>query len=67
MRLGGPITPRNLGPEEWAARAGGLGYRAANAPLDESADDATVRAYVRAAREADLAAAYIRAVAAEGG
>lgn len=61
MRLGGPVTPRDLGPEEWAARARALGYRAVNAPLDESADDATVRAYVRAAEGADLVIAEVGA------
>jgi sugar phosphate isomerase/epimerase len=61
VRLGGPVTPRGLGPEEWAARARALGYRAVNAPLDESADDATVRAYVRAAEAADLVIAEVGA------
>ncbi len=61
MRLGGPITPRGLGPEEWVARAAALGYRAVGAPIDDTADDATVRAYARAAQEADLVIAEVGA------
>ncbi len=61
MRLGGPIAPRDLAPEEWAAQARSLGYRAVGAPVDESADDATVRAYVAAAARADLIIAEVGA------
>lgn len=61
MRLGGPVFPRDLGPEEWAAAARARGYRAANCPVQADADDATVAAYARAAREADIVIAEVGA------
>jgi len=61
VRLGGPITPHGLPPEEWAAQARALGYGAVNAPVDETADRATVAEYVEAARRADLVIAEVGA------
>lgn len=61
MRLGGPIYPQDLEPDAWAAAARGYGYRAANCPVKAEADDATVAAYARAAREADVVIAEVGA------
>jgi len=61
MRLGGPVFARDLDPDAWAAAARAQGYRAANCPIKADADDATVAAYVRAAREADIVIAEVGA------
>ena len=61
MRLGGPIFDKCAGPDEWAAAVKRLGYRAAYCPVDESADDATVRAYEDAAAKAGIVIAEVGA------
>ncbi len=61
MRLGGPIFAKNLDPIEWATTVRAQGYSAANCPVSEEADDATVRAYRRAAEAADVIIAEVGA------
>jgi sugar phosphate isomerase/epimerase len=61
MRLGGPIFAKNLDPIEWATTVRAQGYSAANCPVNEDADDATVRAYRRAAEAANVVIAEVGA------
>jgi len=61
MRLGGPVFEKCDGPDEWAAAVKGLGYGAAYCPVDESVDDATVRAYEDAAAKAGIVIAEVGA------
>lgn len=61
MRLGGPAFARDLDPDAWAAAARAQGYRPATCPIRADADDATVAAYTRAAREADIVVAEVGA------
>jgi len=61
MRLGGPVFEKCFGPDEWTAAVGRLGYGAAYCPVDESADDATVRAYEKAAADAGIVIAEVGA------
>ena len=58
MRFGGPVFGWNS-PEEWVAAHRAAGYRTAYCPVDEKADDATRRAYVQAAKAADLTIAEV--------
>jgi hypothetical protein len=61
MRLGGPVFDNDAktDPERWIAALGRLGYRAAYCPVDENADDATVRAFADAAARADIVIAEV--------
>jgi len=61
MRLGGPTFGRHSGPDGWLAELRELGYGAAYCPIEADADDATVRAYERAAREAGVVIAEVGA------
>ena len=61
MRIGGPTFGKHSSASEWIAELKGLGYGAAYCPLDSDADDATVRAYETAAREADIVIAEVGA------
>jgi sugar phosphate isomerase/epimerase len=61
MRLGGPIFVAEMTPERWVAAHKTLGYRAALCPVGADDDAATVRAYVSAAREADILIAEVGA------
>ncbi len=61
MRLGGPVFESYATPEEWAASARRLGYRAVYCPLGVDADDATIMSYRQAAFEADLVIAEVGA------
>jgi len=61
MRLGGPVHEKSGDPAAWAEAATGLAYRAVYCPLTEKADDATVRAYAKAAADADLVIAEVGA------
>lgn len=61
MRLGGPIFEKVNDPQAWVQAVKANGYRAASCPLNPDADDATVRAYAEAAREADLVIAEVGA------
>jgi sugar phosphate isomerase/epimerase len=59
MRLGGPLFQPPADPALWAAEVTRLGYRAAYCPVDQTADSATIAAFARAAREADLVIAEV--------
>lgn len=61
MRLGGPITQKYNSPEEWVAAVRQRGYRAAYCPVGLDSDEATIAAYARAAREADILIAEVGA------
>jgi sugar phosphate isomerase/epimerase len=60
MRLGGPVGAC-ADPEEWITECRKRGYRAAYCPIGSNADDATVAAYVHAARHADIVIAEVGA------
>ncbi len=61
MRLGGPVLDPCDGPDEWIAALKKLGYSAAQCPVSDDADDATVSAHVDAARRADVVIAEVGA------
>ncbi len=61
MRLGGPVFGECGDPEQWIAAVRQQGYRAAYCPVDSRADDATVRAYEKAAAAADVIIAEVGA------
>lgn len=61
MRLGGPVFADFEDPEQWARQVQKLGYRSAVCPVRADADDATVKAYQRAAAEADIVIAEVGA------
>lgn len=59
MRLGAPVYGSWSDPAEWVAAVRAKGYRAAYCPVGPEADDATVRAFARAAEVADLVVAEV--------
>ena len=61
MRLGGPIFTKPSNPAQWAETVQSKGYRAAFCPVPFDADDATIRAYAAAARDADILIAEVGA------
>ena len=61
MKLGGPVFSDASTPERWVAALRAQGYRAAYCPVDNAADAATIRAYARAAEEADVVIAEVGA------
>jgi sugar phosphate isomerase/epimerase len=61
MRLGAPLFGSFASPEEWALAHRARGYSAAFCPLGADADDATVRAWVRAAADHDIVIAEVGA------
>jgi sugar phosphate isomerase/epimerase len=61
MRLGGPVHETSGDPQAWAEAATGFAYRAVYCPVGEKADDATVRAYAKAAADAGLVIAEVGA------
>lgn len=62
VRLGGPVYKNEYdSPETWVQAVKARGYTTANCPLDPSADDATVRAYELAAKNADIIIAEVGA------
>jgi sugar phosphate isomerase/epimerase len=61
MRLAGPTFDNGATPQTWVASVRSAGYSAANAPLAPDADDATVAAYVDAARRAGIVIAEVGA------
>jgi sugar phosphate isomerase/epimerase len=63
MRLGGPVAEAEYegDPERWIGALRGRGYGAAYCPVGPDADDATVRAFVDAARDADVVIAEVGA------
>ena len=61
MRLGGPIFGDWQDPGEWAQAHVRAGYTATYCPVDETADEPTVRAYAEAAAAAGLVIAEVGA------
>jgi sugar phosphate isomerase/epimerase len=61
MRLGGPIFTPYDSPDAWLAAAKAKGYRAASCPVSPGADEAEIRAYAQAARQADIIIAEVGA------
>lgn len=61
MRLGGPILKETNSPESWVAAVKSAGYRAAYCPVPLEADSETIRAYAKAAGEADITIAEVGA------
>jgi len=61
LRLGGPVFQKYQGPDGWARAVRKLGYRAAYCPIGADAGADVVKAYERAAREADIIIAEVGA------
>jgi len=61
MRLGGPVFRDFKDPGDWVAALNDLGYSAAFCPVNADASDELVRAYVDAARAADIVIAEVGA------
>lgn len=54
MRLGGGIEKQYNNPDEWVSLAKELRYSAVLCPIDSHSDSATRKAYLQAAKKADL-------------
>jgi len=54
MRLGAPLPQTTTDPDEWIAALQARGYRAAYCPLSGKEDQATIRAFERAAGRAGM-------------
>lgn len=61
MRLGGPVFQPYHSPDEWVAAVRSLGYRTASCPVEPGTPSATVHAYAKAARDADILIAEVGA------
>ena len=61
IRLGGPTFERYEGPDGWVKALKKLGYSAAYCPIGAEAEDDTVNAYARAAKEANIIIAEVGA------
>jgi len=61
MRLGGKIFKSHNDPDSWIAAVKDMGWTAAYCPVGDQADDATVRTYEQAARDADIVIAEVGA------
>lgn len=61
LRLGGPTFEKYTDPEGWVKAVKRLGYSAAYCPVGAQAADDVVRAYARAADEADIIIAEVGA------
>jgi len=61
VRLGGRIYDSCANPEEWVGALRRAGYSAAYCPVTAAADEATIRAYARAAADADIVIAEVGA------
>ena len=61
MRLGGHDVERQADPERWVAGLRRLGYSAAPCPVEADAPDDLRRAYVEAAKRADIVIAEVGA------
>lgn len=59
MRLGGPLFAKFSSPEEWVDAVRQSGYRAVYCPVGVEADETTIKAYARAARQADIVIAEV--------
>jgi sugar phosphate isomerase/epimerase len=54
IRLGGPVFDRYENPDDWVNALNILGYKAAYCPLDITAGQDEIKAYKKAANEADI-------------
>jgi sugar phosphate isomerase/epimerase len=54
IRLGGPVFGDHKDPLEWAAEVKGTGYSAAYCPVEPGTDEVTVKAFEKAARDANI-------------
>lgn len=61
MRLGGPVFEQEANPERWAESVRASGYRAAYCPVSADAGQELIRAYAKAAQQADLIIAEVGA------
>jgi sugar phosphate isomerase/epimerase len=61
MRLGGPVFPERLEPEQWIKALQGRGYRAAYCPASVQDSPKLIRDYALAARRADIVIAEVGA------
>ncbi len=61
MRLCGPIFASAPDPASWVAAVKNAGYAAANLPLEMTADEQTVQAYLEAAQAANIVVAEVGA------
>ena len=61
MRLGGPVFGETSNPEDWADAVKSHGYSAAYCPVNSDSDEATIDAYVEAAKKADIVIAEVGA------
>ncbi len=61
VRLGGPVFDKYDSPGEWVSAVQSLGYSAAYCPVDVKADHDTIRAYEKAAGDADIIIAEVGA------
>ncbi len=61
MRLGGPVFNDQKDPESWVAALKKNGYRAAYCPVQAGAGKEEIRAYARAAQQADILIAEVGA------
>lgn len=59
MRLGGHVFGDVSDPESWIAVLKGCGYTAAYCPLNDAQDDGAIRAYAKAAAEANIVIAEV--------
>ncbi len=61
MRIGAPLFDKYVDPDTWVAAVKRKGYHAAYCPVGLDADDDTVAAYAKAAKNADLAISEVGA------
>ena len=61
MRLGGPVFGEISDPDDWAKAVKRHGYSAAYCPVNSDSDEATINAYVEAARKANIVIAEVGA------
>ena len=54
IRLGGPVFGNHMDPHEWVTEVKGAGYTAAYCPVEPGSDEVTVKAFEKAARDANI-------------
>jgi sugar phosphate isomerase/epimerase len=54
IRLGGPVFGDLKDPQEWVKAVNAKGYSAANCPVSPGTDEKTVKAFEKAAKDADI-------------
>lgn len=61
MRLGGPVFPERLEPDQWIAALKSHGYRAAYCPATANDSPKLIQDYAQAARKAEIVIAEVGA------